>query len=299
MRVALVINRAARAGAPSTVPGAVADLLREAGIEVAVHHPTDAASTAGAIIDLVAGRPDAVLVAGGDGTMGAALAVVAGTGIPLGLVPTGTGNDLARDLGVPVLDARAAAAAVIEGRRRSIDLARVRIEGSERVYSTVFACGFDSRVNERANRMRWPRGPLRYTLAVLIEFVALRATRMRLTMESADGSTRIIDEELLVAAVGNTASYGGGIPICPGARIDDGLLEVTLVRRAGRLRLLGVLRRVYAGTHGASAFVEMHRVRAITLRGAGLIGYADGERVGPLPARIEAAPAAAVVLTPR
>ncbi|MDJ1112981.1 YegS/Rv2252/BmrU family lipid kinase [Microbacterium dauci] len=298
MRVCLIVNPAARAGSGDAPATRAATRLRAAGVDVETVTPADAAGTAAAVDTVATTGVDAVLVAGGDGTVGLALARLRG-GIPLGIVPTGTGNDLARALGLAA-DDDALVDAVRSGTTRRIDLAVVTdAAGRASRFATVFASGFDSRVNDRANRMRWPRGPLRYTLAILLEFLVLRAIPYVIELEHADGTMTRIEEELLVAAVGNSRSYGGGIPICPDAILDDGLLDVTLIRSAGRLRLLRLLRSVYAGTHTAAPEVRTFRVRAVSLAAPGSTGYADGEPLGALPVRISVEPAAVTVLAAR
>ena len=300
MRVGFIVNPAARAGSGSALAQRVADRLRSAGVDVRTREPVDAAGTADAVRALSRDPGDGILVAGGDGTVALALGELHGSGIPLGIVPTGTGNDLARILGLGDRDADAAAHAVIGSASRHIDLARVTApDGRVSWFSTVLASGFDSKVNDRANRMRWPRGPLRYTIAILREFLVLRAIPYELELELPGGDTVRVAEDLLVAAVGNTRSYGGGIPICPDAAPDDGLLDVTLVRSAGRLRLLRLLRKVYAGTHAGEPEVSTYRVSAVTLRAVGVTAYADGEPLGSLPLRVDVEPGALTVFVPR
>ncbi len=115
---------------------------------------------------------DAVAVAGGDGTVHLALEELAGTDVPLGIIPSGTGNDTATALGLRELDADAAADAIVAGVTRRIDLARVtRSDGSSAYYGSVLASGFDSLANDRANAMSWPRGGSRYTIALLADRV--------------------------------------------------------------------------------------------------------------------------------
>src|SRR5690606_30901919 len=112
---------------------------------------------------------DGLVVVGGDGTVRLAAQELAGTGVPLGLIPTGTGNDLAGHFGIPLLAPERAADIIAAGRTRVIDLARVtRADVSTHIYTTVLASGFDSAVNDRANRMRWPRGEARYKIAILL-----------------------------------------------------------------------------------------------------------------------------------
>ncbi|WP_298743216.1 diacylglycerol kinase family protein [uncultured Microbacterium sp.] len=227
-----------------------------------------------------------------------AIQELAGSAVPLGIVPTGTGNDLATSLGIRDLDADAAADAVISGRTRTIDLARVtRPDGSTVLYGTVLASGFDSKVNDRANRMTWPRGHLRYTIAILAEFVRLRGIPFEVELDLDSGVTERVSGDHVMATVGNGRTYGGGIPICPDADLEDGLLDVTLVRPAGRLPLLRLLPRVYRGTHTSIAQVSTFRVRAAQLSSPGVTAYADGDPLGPLPLSIDVAPSALRVFT--
>lgn len=242
---------------------------------------------------------DAVVVAGGDGTVNLAVQELAGTPVPLGIVPVGTGNDAATALGLRERDAIGAADAVISGALRTIDLARVRrVDGTTRLFATVLASGFDSRVNDRANRMRWPRGHRRYDIALLVEFLRLQACSFDVELESADGTIERLSEDLIVAAVGNGPTYGGGIPICADARMDDGLLDVTIVRSMSRARMLRLLPHVYRGTHTAPPEVRTMRVRRVRVGALETTASADGETVGPLPLEVEAVPAALRVFLP-
>lgn len=277
----------------------VAARLRAAGVRVTAVSGGSAAESSALLRAVLARGTDAVVVAGGDGTVSLAIQELAGTGVPLGIVPTGTGNDLAQALGLRDLDAAGAADAVLSGRTRTIDLARAtRPDGSGALYATVLASGFDSGVNDRANRMRWPRGRIRYTLALLVEFLTLRGIPFAVELDLADGSTACVSGDLVMATVGNGPSYGGGIPICPDADLADGLLDVTLVRPAGRLRLLRLLPRVYRGTHTALPQVETFRAHGVRLSSPGVTAYADGDPLGPLPLEVRAVPRALRVFTP-
>lgn len=299
MDVALLMNPAARAGAHTGVATRTAERLRAAGHRVTLISGGSAAESSALLRTAVEIGTDAVVVAGGDGTVSLAIQVLAGGPVPLGIVPAGTGNDLATALGLRDLDADAAADAVIAGVTRAIDLARVtRADGSVTLYGTVLASGFDSKVNDRANRMRWPRGPMRYNIAMLVEFLRLRGIPFDIELDLDDGSTERIAGDLVMATVGNGPTYGGGIPICPSADLEDGLLDVTLVRPAGRLRLLRLLPRVYRGTHTRSAQVSTYRARAVRLASPGVTAYADGDPLGPLPLTVEVVPAALRVFSP-
>lgn len=299
MDVVLLMNPAARSGARTGAAAHTAELLRAAGMRVSIISGGSAEESSHLLRTALSLGVDAVVVAGGDGTVSLAIQELAGTDVPLGIVPAGTGNDLAISLGIRDLDASGAAQAVISGRTRTIDLARVtRRDGSSLLYGTVLASGFDSKVNDLANRMTWPRGHLRYNIAILAEFVRLRGMPFEVALELEDGREVQIDGELVMATVGNGRTYGGGIPICPDADLEDGLLDVTLVRPAGRLRLLRLLRRVYRGTHTSIEEVSTYRVRAVRLDAAGITAYADGDPLGPLPVAVTVVPRALRVFSP-
>jgi diacylglycerol kinase (ATP) len=204
MDVALLVNPAARSGAHSDAAARAAERLRAAGIRTTVVSGGSAAESSellGTALDVGA---DAVLVAGGDGTVSLAIQRLAGTGIPLGIIPSGTGNDLATTVGLRELDAVGAADAVVAGATRRIDVARAtRADGSSTLFGTVLASGFDSKVNDRANRMRWPRGHSRYNIAILIEFLTLRGIPYTVEATTPDGVVERIDGDLVMATVGN------------------------------------------------------------------------------------------------
>ncbi|MFF5083925.1 diacylglycerol/lipid kinase family protein [Actinoplanes sp. NPDC000266] len=247
----------------------------------------------------VASGPAALIAVGGDGTVHRALQAVATSSVPFGVIPAGTGNDFAAGVGVPtdVFEAASAIAdAILAKRTTPVDLARMTplAEASpdqERWFGAVLAGGFDALVNERANRMRWPRGPRRYDLAILLELARLRPRVYELEIDGADhGFTGML------VAVGNCASYGGGMRILPGADPYDGLLDVVVAVPFGRLALARLKPRLNRGTHVHDRRVRTFRASRIRLRSADIIGYADGERVGPLELDITCVPGAVRLL---
>lgn len=238
---------------------------------------------------------DAVVVVGGDGVISLALQALAGTDVPMGVIPAGTGNDHARAYRLPTDDPEAAADIVAAGATTLVDLDLVRTDdGASRWFGTVMASGFDSLVSDRTNRMRWPHGRMRYNLAILAEFANLRPLPFHLTLD--DG--RQIDSVLTLAAFGNTQSYGGGMRICPDAQFDDGLLDVTVLDAGPRLKLLRFFPTVFTGKHIDLPEVTTYRTRTATVTSPGINAYADGEYVGPLPARVEVVPRMLRVLMP-
>ncbi|MDG4826379.1 diacylglycerol kinase family protein [Asanoa sp. WMMD1127] len=239
----------------------------------------------------VAGGAGALVVVGGDGTVHLALQALAGTDVPLGIVPAGTGNDfaVAAGFGAPAAALRAIGAALARGGdHATIDLARLTTgAGATHWFGGVLAAGFDAIVNERGNRMRWPRGPVRYDLAIMVELARLRARSYRITL---DGVTQ--ERDAVLVAVANGGSYGGGMRICPDADVTDGRLDVAVVRPISRRTLVKVKPQIYAGTHVHHPAVDTFSARKVELAAEGIVGYADGERIAPLPVTVECVPGA-------
>ncbi|MCP2637459.1 diacylglycerol kinase [Microbacterium sp. HD4P20] len=299
MKLALIANPAARAGSHAAAATRAAERLRAGGVQTAIVSGGSAAESASLLRTAIDAGVDAVAVVGGDGTVNLALQQLAGTGIPLGIIPVGTGNDFAATLGLRELDVIAAADAIASGATRQVDLGRVtRPDGSVAFFGSVLASGFDSKVNDRANAMRWPRGGSRYNIAILREFVTLRGIPYDLEFEDPDGTTERYRGDMVMATVGNGRTYGGGIPICPDADPADGLLDVVTVRPAGRLRLLRLLPMVYRGTHASVPEVAMRRARSVRLSAPGVTAYADGDPIGVLPLVVDVAPGALTVFAP-
>ncbi|CAM3196085.1 diacylglycerol kinase [Nocardioides dubius] len=229
----------------------------------------------------------ALIAVGGDGSVHLAAQALAGTDVPLGVVPAGTGNDVARYLALPRTDPLAAVEVILAGRTKRIDLAR----SGSRYFVTVLAAGFDAVVNERANAMSWPRGQMRYNLATLAELRTFQPLRYTLDL---DGER--VETEAMLVAVGNGTSFGGGLRITEGARLDDGLLDVVLVKPLSRLGLIRAYPGLFDGSVVEHPQFRRYRVRRATIAAAGIVSYADGERFGPLPLTVEAVPRALKVI---
>ncbi|MEV0873663.1 diacylglycerol kinase [Streptomyces sp. NPDC049950] len=292
--ITLFVNPTAGSGRGARAAQPAASALRDAGFSVRTVLGEDADNALRRAREAVAGGTGALITVGGDGMMSLALQAVAGTATPLGAVAVGTGNDFARALGLPIRDpaaaGRLAAEALKAGTVRSIDLGRV----GERWFGSVLASGFDSRVNDRGNRMRWIGGRFKYDLAILAELAAFRPIPYRLRLD--DGPVTEVEATLI--AVGNGTTYGGGMRICADAVMDDGLLDVTVVGDCSRTTLLKVFPKVYRGTHLGHPAVTVHRVSSISLAAAGVTAYADGEPLGPLPLDVTCVPGAVRVLAP-
>jgi diacylglycerol kinase (ATP) len=232
---------------------------------------------------------DALVVVGGDGMVHLACQALAGSTLPLGVIPAGTGNDTARTLGIDRKDPRKAANAIVAGGVRVIDLADV---AGTRV-ATVVATGFDAKVAERANAMTWPSGQMRYNLATLAELRVFDPIPFTLEL---DGEP--YEVEAMLVSVGNSPSYGGGLRICEGAEIDDGLLDVVLVKPVSKAELVVMYPRLFNGSHTSHRQFERHRVRTVSVAAPDIVAYGDGERLGPLPLTVTALPGALHIFAP-
>lgn len=237
----------------------------------------------------VADGLDVLVAVGGDGTAHLALQAVAGTTTALAILPTGTGNDLATSLGVPTT-AAATAQAVLAGDSTAVDAVRF---GSS-WFACILGTGFDAAVNERANRMRWPRGRRKYDLAILLELGTFRPQHLTLTLDG-----RREEHDVMLVALGNAQSYGGGMRMCPDADLTDGLLDVVVVGPLSRRRLVRLFPRLFKGTHVQDASVTVRRAREVVLEGPPLAVYADGEPVGRLPLTCRVEPGALRVIGAR
>ncbi|MBV2156500.1 diacylglycerol kinase [Kitasatospora sp. SUK 42] len=282
-RVVVLTNPAAGIGHAESAARRVVARLRALGVEV---EPQAGRSTEDAVRlarEAAADGVDALAVVGGDGMINLALQALADTSVPLGVIPAGTGNDHAREYGLPLGDPEAAADVVAAGRTRGIDLGRITgPDGAARWYGSVLATGFDSLVSDRVNRLRWPRGRMRYNLAILAEFANLRPLPFRITL--ADGT--VIERDLTLAAVGNTRSYGGGMLMCPDALPDDGLLDLTLVDAMPRLRIARFFPTLFKGTHTTHPEVTTLRTESLRIESPGITAYADGEFIAALPVEV-------------
>jgi diacylglycerol kinase (ATP) len=293
MRAAMVVHPASGLGRAGRIAGTVADRLRTAVDDLVTVEANTVEDSRRLMHKARDAGLDLVVVVGGDGSAHQGVQFCADTGVALAIVPAGTGNDLARTLAGAPEDPLTATdhlvRAIKDGEQTTIDLGRV--EGGP-WFAGVLCAGFDSAVNERANRMRWPSGPRRYDLAILAELAKLRAAR--LTVE-ADGDRTELDATQI--AVGNIPFYGGGIPICPDADPTDGLFDVTLVREASRFDLVKMLPGLRTGKHVHHPMVTTSRTTKIRIGEAnGWVAYADGERIGPLPVEVTCVPNALKVV---
>lgn len=293
MRTVVLINPAAGRGRAAGIAAEVVRSFRAVSA-VRVSIARTAEEFAGAAEAAVADGADVLAVVGGDGAMHAAVQACAGGSTALAVIPTGTGNDLARALGLPSdphAAARLAAGALRSGDRRLLDLGRV-VGGAR--FATVLCAGFDAQVNARVNRSRLPLGRSRYDVAIVRELARLRAQPLRVEADNV-----VLDVAATCVAVGNTGSYGGGVPICPEADPADGMFDITVVGEVSRRDLLRILPRMRTGAHVSHPAVRTVRAKSVRLGGGnGWVAFADGEPQARLPVSMRCDPAALTVLAP-
>ena len=300
-RIVVAVNPSASFGKNHAVGAKVVAALSAAGHSVSELRKADYASLVAASREAVATSPDAFVVVGGDGMVNLGANVTALTGVPLGIVPAGTGNDMACALGIPHSNTDDAIAVLLEALTRpaaEIDAGLItHVDESGVAKTTWFACmisaGFDALANERANNMRRPRGASRYIIALVIELAKLRPIRYRLVL---DGVEMVTDAALV--SVGNGVSLGGGMKVTPDAMLDDGLFDVLVVQPMSRTSFMRIFPRVFKGTHTSDHRVAVHRAAHVVVESEGVAAYADGERLGKLPIDIELVPASLLVLAP-
>jgi diacylglycerol kinase (ATP) len=287
--IAVLTNPSSGKGRGTQIAEQALPRLRDAGYVVRNLVGRDADEALDLARACVADGVETLVVVGGDGMVHLAVQALADSPTRLGLIPAGTGNDVARYFDVPRKDTAAATDVVIGGRERRVDLARI----GSKYFLTVLAAGFDAIVNERANAMSWPKGQMRYNLATVAELRTLRPIPYVLDI---DGEQHRF--EATMVAVGNGTSFGGGLRITEGALLDDGLLDVVVIKPMSRTMLLRTYPKLFKGTHVHHPGYQHHHARTVTIAAPGITAYADGERIGPLPLTVEVAPLALRVLVP-
>jgi YegS/Rv2252/BmrU family lipid kinase len=287
-RFALLVNPASGGGRSlRSLPEVIAELDRLG----AAHRTVTTRSIEHAAEEAERARDNGETVAavGGDGLLRPIAGALKGTGSAVALVPCGRGNDLARVLGIPRDPAQAARLAV-EGAERPVDVASV--DGTP--YLGIASFGFDSDANRIANEAKLIKGDAVYLYAALRALAAWKPADFEVTVDG----TRHAATGYSVA-VGNSRSFGGGMLLLPHAELDDGKLDVLLVKEASKLAYLRGLAKVFKGAHLDSPHVELLRGEAIEVSSdRPFVIYADGDPIGATPATMRVEPGALRVIGP-
>jgi YegS/Rv2252/BmrU family lipid kinase len=229
------------------------------------------------------------VVMSGDGLVGAVGGALAGGETPLGIIPGGRGNDLARVLGIPD-DPEGAVEVLAAGHTRRIDVG----EANGKRFLGIVSVGFDSEANKLANETSVLRGNLVYAYAALRTLIGWKPVRF--TLQVGEERERLTGYSISVA---NNKAFGGGMFIAPDAELDDGEFDVIAVGAVSKLRFVGNLPKVFKGTHVEEDEVRVFRASRLELSASRpLPVYADGEHLTDLPVSLRVLPRALDLLVP-
>jgi len=212
-----------------------------------------------------------IIVIGGDGMLHAAINNIQGN--PIGLIPAGTGNDFARALGLSLEDPIESIRRVLSADVEEVDLGKV----GDEYFAAICSTGFDSVVNERANKLKWPTGKMKYNIAMLLELPRFKPRSYKIVIDGKQMQT-----QAMLIAIANGLSYGGGMKVCPAADIQDGLLDIMILAPVPKLEFIRIFPSVFKGLHVTHPAVSILQGRSIQIK-AEAVAYADGERIGELP----------------
>jgi diacylglycerol kinase (ATP) len=272
---ALVINPVSGQGNGTTIGTYVAGYLNQRGVDFTIVSGNSSHTMSDHLRSFLEKTPECngVIGVGGDGLMHHILQVVVPFQIPFALIPAGTGNDFQRTLGWDLESVDSQLDRVITTESTPIDLGIVDGEW----FGAILSTGFDAVVNEKANTMKWPKGPMKYNAAIALELPRFRPRHFEIVLDD-----RTISTEAMLIAVANGRSYGGGMNVCPNANIYDGLFDVMVLHPVSKVEFIKVFPRVFAGNHLSHPAVEIVRSKSVRID-SGAVAYADGERIGQLP----------------
>ena len=277
----VVVNPKAGLGAAASLATQVVGFLQSREITYRMISPNSAAETKALVAEsLRNGEATRLLSIGGDGLFHLLLQFAIEFKVPLAIVPGGTGNDFYRTLGWFDHDLTDYLEHLISTAPTLVDVGVVDGE----YFGAVLSSGFDSVVNERANKMRWPKGPAKYNAAIVLEFPKFQPIEFKIFADE-----KILEVEAMLIAIGNGSSYGGGMRVCPDADLHDGLFDIMILHPVSKLEFIKVFPTVYKGTHVDHPQVEVIRAKAIRIESSA-VAYADGERIGQLPVQVESLP---------
>lgn len=274
----LVVNESAGKGKALYLANQFSKLLVNSNQEFTLIHETSHEKTIEKLkSSLSTNSYKKVIAIGGDGLVNLCLQYLARSGITLGVIPAGTGNDFARAVGVNGLSVNKIFDLYTKSDPAEIDLGLVKSQSSERWFVQVLSTGFDAEVNSRANKIRWPKGKSKYTIATVRTLARFRPITYEIEIDGHKFS-----QSAMLFTIANGETYGGGMRICPGASNSDGFFELLLVKPVSRFVLLTIFPKVFKGNHIPHQKIDTYRAKVVKIS-ASTSSYADGEYVANLP----------------
>lgn len=274
----LVVNESAGKGKALYLANQFSKLLVNSNQEFTLIHETSYEKTIEKLkSSLSTNSYKKVIAIGGDGLVNLCLQYLARSGITLGVIPAGTGNDFARAVGVNGLSVNKIFDLYTKSDPAEIDLGLVKSQSSERWFVQVLSTGFDAEVNSRANKIRWPKGKSKYTIATVRTLAKFRPITYEIEIDGHKFS-----QSAMLFTIANGETYGGGMRICPGASNSDGFFELLLVRPVSRFVLLTIFPKVFKGNHIPHQKIDTYQAKEVKIS-ASTSSYADGEYVANLP----------------
>jgi diacylglycerol kinase (ATP) len=277
---AIVINPISGSGKGAVLGREVAGYFAANKLEYQIITATSAAKLRNNLTDFLnsnLANCEGIISVGGDGLAHLVLQSAVPLRTPFAVIAAGTGNDFVRALGWNSQEITTQLDAVTKQSPKPIDLGLVDSEW----FGAILSTGFDAVVNERANSMRWPKGPMKYNAAIALELPKFKPLQYQIELDG-----KRIETEAMLIAIGNGNSYGGGMKVCPDANMLDGLFDVMVLRPVSKFEFLKVFPKVFSGAHISHPKVDIYRSAKVTLQ-AEAVAYADGERIGGLPVRAE------------
>jgi diacylglycerol kinase (ATP) len=274
----VVVNPKAGLGAAASLATEIVGFLQARDISYRMISPASAAETKTLVRQsLEGGQTTKLLSVGGDGLFHLLLQFAVEFQVPLAVAPGGTGNDFYRTLGWFDHDLTSYLEHLTATTPSLVDVGVVDGE----YFGAVLSSGFDSVVNERANKMTWPKGPAKYNAAIALELPKFRAMNFKIFADE-----KVLNVQAMLIAIGNGSSYGGGMQVCPGANLKDGLFDIMILHPISKIEFIKVFPTVYKGTHIEHPRVEIIRAKHVRIESSA-VAYADGERIGQLPVQVE------------
>jgi diacylglycerol kinase (ATP) len=296
MRIGIVVNPVAGGSRGAQVGAEVLSLLSKSEHAITDLSGVTVSEARSKIESALADKTvDALVFVGGDGIAHLGTNLCAGKNILMAIIPAGTGNDAAAMLGMPLTNTAEAVRLFLEGLSspKKIDAIKVSHGGKVTWALGSASAGFDALAAARANAISWPKGPMRYYVAMLLELAKFKPIKYQSVV---DGTPR--DFEAMLCVVSNTGIYGGGMLVVPGASATDGTLDVLLVKKMSRLKFVTIFPKVYKGTHITDKDVEIFKATKISIAASGMPIYSDGEYVGQAPFEAEVVPGALTMVAP-